>query len=130
MHDVGQAQLIRQKIANELRFRCQLDSNVLHGAISTLNTALLNDVRRHHNDPSKHPAPQPKGNPLLADFSSLLAAAGMDNPLDKIYIVSKSLDLLPLALALLSIAMMQRFRFDKDFSTLVRKEPTDQVGCV
>ena len=127
VHDVGQAQLIRQKIANELQFRCQLDSSVLHGAISTLNTALLNDVRRHHNDPSKHPTPQPKGNPLLSDFSSLLAAAGMDNPLDKIYIVSKSLDLLPLALALLSIAMMQRFKFDKDFSTLVRKVPTEQV---
>ena len=69
VHDIGQAQLIRQKIANELRFRCQLDSNLLHCAIDTLNEALLVNLRRHYHDPRK-PAPK-KGSALLSDFSDV-----------------------------------------------------------
>ena len=50
---VGQIQLIRRQIAQELNFSCKFDSQHLAGSLENFNEALLTDVRAHYADPSK-----------------------------------------------------------------------------
>ena len=42
---IGQAQLLRKVIMNELHFRSKVDANVLHHALSTFDESLVNDIR-------------------------------------------------------------------------------------
>jgi WASH complex subunit strumpellin len=50
---VGQLQLLRRQIAQELRFSCTFDSQFLARTLDTLNQALMTDVQAHYADPTK-----------------------------------------------------------------------------
>merc|ERR1711935_423723 len=68
--NVGQIQLIRRMIAQELNFSCQFDSKHLSGTLSVLNESLLNDIEEHYQDPTKpHPG---EDSPLMSETSSYL----------------------------------------------------------
>jgi len=45
---VGQAQLLRRQLANVLQFSCRLDANLLYQALTTMDTAVLGDIREHY----------------------------------------------------------------------------------
>jgi WASH complex subunit strumpellin len=55
LHDfvvrVGQAQLLRRQISNELNFTAQLDSKLLTHNLDVFNRALLMDVKEHYAHP-------------------------------------------------------------------------------
>lgn len=70
---IGQMQLIRRQVANELNFSAKLDSNILTAALDTINQALTNDVRAHYAHPNDKPYP---GNPTLPDIADYLETAG------------------------------------------------------
>jgi hypothetical protein len=70
---MGQMQLLRRQIANELNFSAKLDSGILSSGLEAINLALTNDVRAHYADPDKKPYP---GNPTLPDISDYLETAG------------------------------------------------------
>ena len=73
--EVGQAQLLRKQISNELNFSCQLDSKLLCCALKNMNTGILKDIRAHYRDQETMPYPKDK-NPLLGELSkSVLAVA-------------------------------------------------------
>jgi WASH complex subunit strumpellin len=116
---VGQTQLLRQAVGNELAFSCKLDSNVYYNALGTTNRAVLADVRAHYRSPDTAPYP-PDGNPLLPELSRYLDNAGMGASLEKIYITSEPLDGLPLVLFLFVLAQMPRMTFDPRLGTLRR----------
>jgi WASH complex subunit strumpellin len=42
---IGQAQLLRRQIANELNFTAKLDSKLLACSIETMNESLINDIK-------------------------------------------------------------------------------------
>lgn len=50
---MGQIQLLRRQIAQELNFAAKFDAKILHGALETFNKAVLADTEAHYQDPSK-----------------------------------------------------------------------------
>jgi WASH complex subunit strumpellin len=99
---LGQAQLIRRQIAHLLRFNCQMDAHLLYQALDTFNTGVVNDIRRHYNNPTQYSYPS-KENPILPELTKLLESCGMDDPLSKIYVTSHPLEGLPVLLLMLLV---------------------------
>jgi len=123
---IGQMQLIRRQVANELNFSAKLDSNILCAALGAMNTALTNDVRAHYADPDNKPYP---GNPTLPDIADYLETAGINNPLTKIYITSDgSLEHLPLVLFFFVLHFSQKLSYNAARSTLENKGSRGDKG--
>jgi WASH complex subunit strumpellin len=70
---LGQMQLIRRQVANELNFSAKLDSKILSSALEAMNLALTNDVKAHYSNPDNKPYP---GNPVLPDIADYLETTG------------------------------------------------------
>lgn len=107
LRTIGQSQLLRRQIANLLQFGCQLDAHLLFQALDTFNRGLLNDMRKHHAQPHKHPYPAPD-NPLLKETTTLLEASGLDDPSAKIYVTSQPLEGLPVLLLLFLLTYLPK----------------------
>ncbi|XP_043922537.1 WASH complex subunit 5 [Protopterus annectens] len=121
---VGQMQILREQIANELRYSCKFDSKHLAAALENLNKALLADIEAHYQDPS---LPYPKeDNTLLYDITAYLEAAGMQSPLNKIYITTKRLPYFPILNFLFLIAQFPKLQYIKN-QGMVCKKAADQV---
>ncbi|XP_032109113.1 WASH complex subunit 5 [Sapajus apella] len=121
---VGQMQILRQQIANELNYSCRFDSKHLAAALENLNKALLADIEAHYQDPS---LPYPKeDNTLLYEITAYLEAAGIHNPLNKIYITTKRLPYFPIVNFLFLIAQLPKLQYTKNLGMVCRK-PTDPV---
>uniref|UniRef100_A0A5F9D9I1 WASH complex subunit 5 n=1 Tax=Oryctolagus cuniculus TaxID=9986 RepID=A0A5F9D9I1_RABIT len=109
---VGQMQILRQQIANELHYSCRFDSKHLAAALENLNKALLADIEAHYQDPS---LPYPKeDNTLLYEITAYLEAAGIHNPLNKIYITTKRLPYFPVVNFLFLIAQLPKLQYSKN----------------
>nr|XP_044999379.1 WASH complex subunit 5 isoform X2 [Jaculus jaculus] len=121
---VGQMQILRQQIANELNYSCRFDSKHLAAALDNLNKALLADIEAHYQDPS---LPYPKeDNTLLYEITAYLEAAGIHNPLNKIYITTKRLPYFPVVNFLFLIAQLPKLQYNKNLGMVCRK-PADPV---
>ncbi|WAR23300.1 WASC5-like protein [Mya arenaria] len=135
MLKVGQMQLLRKQIANELNTLCKFDSNNMACALQTMNISLLADIEAHYSDPTK---PYPKEeNPLMYELAGYLEAAGFHNPLMKIYVTMKPLPHFPLFIFLLVISHISKLTYNKAISGLVCKKPADPldappfvIGCI
>uniref|UniRef100_A0A8D0WCP6 WASH complex subunit 5 n=1 Tax=Sus scrofa TaxID=9823 RepID=A0A8D0WCP6_PIG len=92
---VGQMQILRQQIANELNY-----------SLLVLETHLW--------DPS---LPYPKeDNTLLYEITAYLEAAGIHNPLNKIYITTKRLPYFPVVNFLFLIAQLPKLQYNKNLA--------------
>ena len=89
---IGQGLLVRKQINNVLRLTCQLDSHLLHQSLDSFNRGLVNDIRRHYEDPERFPHYPPEKNPVLYEMTTLLEACGLDDPQQKIYITTTPLE--------------------------------------
>lgn len=122
---IGQAQLVRKSLRNELNFSCKLDSNLLHSALDAFNGALLNDIRAHYQDRTK---PYPGGgNPVLSDLTKLLEATGINEPLTKIYLTCEKLTHLPLYLFAFLMRYLPKMTYDEQFGSLIRASYRDEL---
>jgi WASH complex subunit strumpellin len=129
---VGQMQLIRRSIANELNFSCKLDSYVLHSALEAFNTALIGDIRAHYRSPATNPYPS-DDNPLLPEISTYLETSGISHPFTKIYITTEPLDSLPLVLFLFTLSQMPKLEYQPALGTMwckVKNDPLDEAPLV
>ncbi|XP_073650836.1 WASH complex subunit 5 isoform X3 [Tursiops truncatus] len=116
---VGQMQILRQQIANELNYSCRFDSKHLAAALENLNKALLADIEAHYQDPS---LPYPKeDNTLLYEITAYLEAAGIHNPLNKIYITTKRLPYFPVVNFLFLIAQLPKLQYSKNLARRYQK---------
>jgi WASH complex subunit strumpellin len=113
---IGQAQLVRRQIANELNFACQLDSKILFCALDVMNNTLITDVEAHYRRPDQKAYP---AGDLLPDVSSYLEATGMTNPITKIYITSESLDGFPCLMFLFVLSQVTKLHWNHQLNTLV-----------
>lgn len=68
---IGQAQMLRRQIAQQLQFSSRLDSKLLFCSLQAFNDSILNDVRRHYQTPE---APYPESNnPLFPELAKVCA---------------------------------------------------------
>lgn len=66
---IGQAQMLRRQIAQQLQFSSRLDSKLLFCSLQAFNDSILNDVRRHYQTPE---APYPESNnPLFPELAKV-----------------------------------------------------------
>jgi WASH complex subunit strumpellin len=113
---IGQAQLLKRQIANELNFSARLDSKMLSCALETLNASLLSDVRNHYSMPDEKPYP---GNPILPDITEFLDTSGVSNPISKIYITTEeAMDGIAVLLFVLTVNICQKLNWSPTLSTL------------
>nr|XP_039258715.1 WASH complex subunit 5-like [Styela clava] len=124
---VGQIQILRRQIANELNFSCKFDSKFLASALDTMNRALLTSVRAHYQDPTK-PYPSEE-NPILYELGSYLDTAGLGYPLDKIYITTKRIQHFALLCFTFTIAQLQKLVYSKSLCGLTCKKITDPIDA-
>ncbi|XP_020792963.1 WASH complex subunit 5 [Boleophthalmus pectinirostris] len=127
---VGQMQILRQQIANELNYSCKFDSKHLAAALENLNKSLLADIEAHYQDPS---LPYPKeDNTLLYEITAYLEGAGIHNPLNKIYITTKRLPYFPIINFLFIISQLPKLQYNKNQGMTCRKatDPVDWVPLV
>ncbi|KAF6031772.1 KIAA0196 [Bugula neritina] len=108
---IGQMQLLRKQIAHELATSSKFDSKFLASALSNMNVSLLNDIEKHYKEPSL-PYPSEE-NPLMYELTSYLESIGLSNPFDKIYITTKNIPSLPLAIFMLVITQLPKLQYIK-----------------
>uniref|UniRef100_A0A8C1IHJ8 WASH complex subunit 5 n=1 Tax=Cyprinus carpio TaxID=7962 RepID=A0A8C1IHJ8_CYPCA len=125
---VGQMQVLRQQIANELNYSCKFDSKHLAAALDNLNKSLLSDIEAHYQDPS---LPYPKeDNTLLYEITAYLEAAGIHNPLNKIYITTKRLPYFPIVNFLFLIAQLPKLQYNKSQGLIITPVFSFNIGNV
>uniref|UniRef100_A0A8C0B164 WASH complex subunit 5 n=1 Tax=Buteo japonicus TaxID=224669 RepID=A0A8C0B164_9AVES len=121
---VGQMQILRRQITNELNYSCRFDSKHLAAALENLNKAILADIEAHYQNPS---LPYPKeDNTLLYEITAYLEAAGIHNPLNKIYITTKCLPYFPTVNFLFLISQFPKLQYNRNLG-VVCKRPADQI---
>jgi WASH complex subunit strumpellin len=121
IQSLGQAQLLRRSIANELKFSSQLDSKSLSHALDNFNKALMNDLGIHYKNPDVNPAPNDT-NPLLFEFSKYLASSGKHDPLKTIFVTTEPLYSIPILLFVLSVTALPQMKYDKNLVALARRD--------
>ncbi|KAG8133940.1 putative WASH complex subunit strumpellin-like protein [Naja naja] len=121
---VGQMQILRRQIGNELNYSCRFDSKHLAAALENLNKAILADIEAHYQDPSL-PCPK-EDNTLLYEITAYLEAAGIHNPLNKIYITTKRLPYFPIVNFLFLISQLPKLQYSKN-SGMVCRKPADPI---
>ena len=120
LRHIGQAQLLRKLITNELLFRSKLDANLIHEALATFDESLLTDIRAHYRD-SANPIPK-ESNPLLVRVAALLDSNGRADPLNKVYVTTDPLEGLPVLLLLFTISCLSKLEYDQNFGALRRSK--------
>jgi WASH complex subunit strumpellin len=125
---VGHHQLLRKAIAHELRFSARLESNLLAGAVESLNTSLIVDLRKHYSNPQTHPLPD-EDNLLLAQASRYCESTGINDPLTNIYLSAEPAlqPTIGLWLAILVATIAPRLAFDKEFGVVTSRKLSDGI---
>lgn len=88
--------------------------------IPLLPSSLMADVKQHYADPTR-PYPDEDG-ALTSELSVLLEWCGMTQPLDRIYITTRSLKPLSLILLLTVIAQISKIHYTKSIGKRVIKD--------
>lgn len=115
---IGQAQLMRKMVANEVLFRSRLDASMVQECLSSLDESMVSDIRKHYRDSSK-PIPSEES-PLLPALSTLLSANGHSDPLSKVYITTDPLEGLPIVLLIFITSYLGKLEYDPAFGSLRR----------
>lgn len=126
---MGQAQLIRRQVANELNFSAKLESKTLTCSLEVMNSALLTDIRAHYSRPEDKPYP---GNPILPEISTYLEAIGLNDPITKIYITTEPLEGLATVMFLFVLYHVPKLGWHEGLATLIprgKKEGSQLDGA-
>ena len=115
---IGQCQLIRRQIANELNFSCKLDSKLLSNSLEVFNAALIKDLQLHYSRPDSVAVYPGRLTTVLSDISAYLETSGINNPLTKIYITTESLEHFPLVIFLFTLSQLQHLTYNQRRATL------------
>lgn len=128
---IGQIQLLRRQISHELNTAAKTDSKFLASALANFNRSLLLDVEAHYKDPSSFPYPsgvsESGEKDLLYDLTNYLEAAGINDPLTKIYITAKPLPHIPLFCFLMILSQLSKLHYIKAVGCLTSKKPEGGV---
>ena len=118
---VGQAQLLRKMIRNELEKNSQIDTRQLHQLVSLANDNLICQVLNERYSQHKDSFSKVFHEPLKESVENL-NRAGDGNPFATVFLVVEPLEGLPVLLALFVISHLEKFTYDQDFGSLVRSK--------
>ncbi|EGG23615.1 hypothetical protein DFA_05749 [Cavenderia fasciculata] len=118
---IGQVQLLRRQISNQLNFHCKIDSNMLFCALDVMNTSLINDIQAHFQRPDVAPYPG-EDNTLLFDLAQYLDTAGINDPYTKIYITTLPLEAFPCLLFLFVLSQVTQFTYNSKLCVMMAKK--------
>ncbi|KAJ5073715.1 wash complex subunit strumpellin [Anaeramoeba ignava] len=126
---IGQLQILRRQISNELNFICKLDSNILFSALESMNEAFISDIQAHYQKPEIKPY---VNDSLLSELTMYLDTCGMNDPLMKIYVTTEPIQELPLVILFLVISNLNQLSYNPRLCTLVgtKKSKLDGVPFV
>jgi WASH complex subunit strumpellin len=115
---VGQMQLIRNQIANQLSRSAKFDSKLLVNSLQTFNQALLSSTEAHYRDPT-NPYPG-ENNDIMFELTPYLETAGLSDPLSKVgdTNITKRLDNLTIILEL-KITLINKFLHSYSLSLIL-----------
>eukprot|EP01127_Copromyxa_protea_P005596 TRINITY_DN15495_c0_g1_i1.p1 TRINITY_DN15495_c0_g1~~TRINITY_DN15495_c0_g1_i1.p1 ORF type:complete len:1198 (-),score=295.31 TRINITY_DN15495_c0_g1_i1:60-3617(-) len=128
---IGQKQLLRQHLANIVRFKSSILSGQLFCSLETMNQAVLNDTRAHYRNPEK-PSPKPE-NHLMQELSTYLVHVGLHSPLNKIYLAVNPVIDFPINMFLVTLNSLRFFSFSAHLGvkpSKAAKETLDEVPFV
>ncbi|CAH1180444.1 unnamed protein product [Phaedon cochleariae] len=114
---IGQLQLIRRLIAFYLNTSCKFNAKNLESSLQSLNKSLLIDIKNERYHPSEN---------FLQTLSSYFDYAGLNQPLNKIYITSKNDLDYSITLFVFMIAHLQKLFLPQNTGSGYRKAP-DQI---
>ncbi|EGC36216.1 hypothetical protein DICPUDRAFT_151370 [Dictyostelium purpureum] len=134
---IGQIQLIRRQISNQLNFHCKIDSNMLFCSLDIMNKSLLKDIQSHFQRPDeKNPYPS-DDNTLLSDLSQFLDTTGINDPFTKIYITTSPLEAFPCLLFLFVLSQVTKFQYNSKLNVMQAKKQKNSydwtpfiTGCI
>ncbi|KYQ93508.1 hypothetical protein DLAC_06205 [Tieghemostelium lacteum] len=118
---LGQIQLIRRQISNQLNFHCKIDSKMLFNSLDIMNRSLLKDIQAHFHRPEQNPYPS-DDNTLLSDLAQFLDTAGINDPFTKIYITTSPLEAFPCLIFLFVLSQVTKFQFNSKLNVMVPKK--------
>ncbi|KAF2071648.1 hypothetical protein CYY_007041 [Polysphondylium violaceum] len=119
---IGQMQLLRRQISNQLNFHAKIDSNMLLCSLDVMNTSLLKDIHAHFQRPETNPYPA-DDNTLLSDLAQFLDTTGINDPFTKIYITTSPLDAFPCLMFLFVLSQVTKFQYNPKLGVMVSKKP-------
>jgi len=122
---IGHMQLISTKICQQLNFHCQFHSKSISTALGIMNKSLLTAIEKHYEDPANNKYPS-DDNPLMYELTNYIDMCGMDDPLAKIYITTRHLDI-SLLVFLSTIVHLQKVSYNKLVDGLILKKQGDGV---
>ncbi len=129
VHIIGQSQLLRARISNEINLGAQMNSSLLWSSLFTLNHSVLNDITRHYNEEDNHGYPS-EANMIIPEIAKYLDCSGFFNPLSKLYITSDSCERLPIFLCICCVAILPKLRYDPALNILVRLKDKGSIDGV
>eukprot|EP00592_Proboscia_alata_P012894 CAMPEP_0194388630 /NCGR_PEP_ID=MMETSP0174-20130528/99600_1 /TAXON_ID=216777 /ORGANISM="Proboscia alata, Strain PI-D3" /LENGTH=1144 /DNA_ID=CAMNT_0039180103 /DNA_START=303 /DNA_END=3734 /DNA_ORIENTATION=- len=115
---LGQLQLLRKMIREELWHSSQLESNI-SSVLLTFDKALLDGIKSAFHTSSHGSIPK-ENKPIIRDISQILSSNGVGDPLSTIFILSGPLEGLPELLLVFVVSNLSKLSFDTDFGSLVR----------
>ena len=110
---IGQVQLLRQQISNDLRTVLQAESSQVYSSLETCNRAILQHIK------------QTPGIDTTA-VCALLKASGQSAPLEEVYITAKPCNRLAELLFAVVMAAMPRLSYRASLDTLCRRNAKEQ----
>lgn len=117
---IGQLQILRQLLRNELSSCAQFESKNLYLCLETLNKSLLNDLHLYY---SKQNMPLPTDNrELMRSISAYMKWVGQDNPYYKIYVTTRNIPYFPLIMFLYSLSVLSKVSFSTSQDLFITKK--------
>ncbi|CAD7002477.1 unnamed protein product [Ceratitis capitata] len=122
---LGHKQILRQQLAFELNRSSKCNSKNLESALETFNRALLNELEQ----PAIYTkfTDSERGGQLLYEFNEYLAFTGSYEPLEQVFLTTKSTHHVALFLFLFTIAHLPRLQFMLNTNSLLAKNPKDAI---
>ncbi|XP_065890140.1 WASH complex subunit 5-like [Dysidea avara] len=122
---VGQIQLIRRQIMQELNRTCKYDSKLLASSMQALNQSLLSAVEAHYKDPS-HPYPG-EDNTVIYELTPYVESAGIHDPLTKIYATLKPVQWLTNVMFVFILTQLTKLAYHKSVGGMFCKNPKEPL---
>ena len=117
---VGQMQVVRSSIAQELKTSCKFQSRHLASTLSTVNQVVLSEIQNNKIQPKDDSS-------FLFELSNYLDWTGISEPMSKVYISPKPISELDVICFVLAASQISKFTYIKSINGISAKRLADSA---